>query len=64
MLSLSAIGSSSGAASYYGKDDYYVTSEADTLGLDREGRGAKKVGLTGKARTQEFRPSWKASTRH
>ena len=49
MLSVSSIGSSSGAAEYYGKDDYYVTGEADTPGLEWGGKGAAKIGLEGKA---------------
>ena len=55
MLSVSSIGSASGAADYYGKDDYYVTGEADTPGLEWGGKGAEKVGLTGKARPEDFK---------
>lgn len=55
MLSVSSIGSASGAADYYGKDDYYVTGEADTPGLEWGGKGAEKVGLTGKASPWDFK---------
>lgn len=55
MLSVSSIGSASGAADYYGKDDYYVTGEADTPGLEWGGKGAEKVGLTGKASPDDFK---------
>ncbi|PSJ20548.1 conjugative relaxase, partial [Halomonas sp. ND22Bw] len=36
-------------------DDYYVTGEADTPGLEWGGKGAEKVGLTGKARPEDFK---------
>ena len=55
MLSVSTIGSASGAADYYGKDDYYVTGEADSPGLEWGGKGATKVGLTGKAEPGDFK---------
>ena len=55
MLSVSSIGSSSGAAEYYGKDDYYVTGEADTPGLEWGGKGAAKIGLEGKAEGADFK---------
>jgi len=55
MLSVSSIGSSSGAAEYYGKDDYYVTGEADTPGLEWGGKGAAKIGLAGKAEGTDFK---------
>jgi len=55
MLSVSSIGSASGAADYYGKDDYYVTGEADTPGLEWGGKGAAKMGLQGKAEGADFK---------
>lgn len=55
MLSTSSIGSASGAADYYGKDDYYVTGEADSPGLEWGGKGAASVGLTGKAEPGDFK---------
>lgn len=55
MLSVSSIGSASGAAEYYGKDDYYVTGEADSPGLEWGGKGAATVGLTGKADPADFK---------
>ena len=55
MLSVSTIGSSSGAASYYGKDDYYVTGEADSPGLEWGGKGSAALGLSGKAEPKDFR---------
>tara|TARA_R110002124_G_scaffold270042_3_gene438145 strand:+ start:5746 stop:8931 length:3186 start_codon:yes stop_codon:yes gene_type:complete len=55
MLSVSSIGSSSGAAEYYGKDDYYVTGEADTPGLEWGGKGSAKIGLQGKAEGSDFK---------
>ena len=55
MLSVSTIGSSSGAASYYGKDDYYVTGEADGPGLVWGGKGSASLGLGGKAEPKDFK---------
>jgi len=55
MLSVSTIGSSSGAASYYGKDDYYVTGEADGPGLKWGGKGSASLGLSGKAEPKDFK---------
>ena len=55
MLSVSTIGSSSGAASYYGKDDYYVTGEADSPGLEWGGKGSAALGLNGKAEPKDFK---------
>ena len=55
MLSVSTIGSSSGAASYYGKDDYYVTGEADGPGLVWGGKGSAALGLNGKAEPKDFK---------
>jgi conjugative relaxase-like TrwC/TraI family protein len=55
MLSVSTIGSSSGAASYYGKDDYYVTGEADGPGLEWGGKGSASLGLRGKAEPKDFK---------
>jgi conjugative relaxase-like TrwC/TraI family protein len=55
MLSVSTIGSSSGAASYYGKDDYYVTGEADGPGLQWGGKGSASLGLRGTAEPKDLR---------
>jgi conjugative relaxase-like TrwC/TraI family protein len=55
MLSVTTIGSSSGAASYYGKDDYYVTGEADGPGLEWGGKGSTALGLGGKAEPKDFK---------
>lgn len=55
MLSISNIGSAGGAASYYGKDDYYVTGEADSPGLTWGGQGAAKAGLSGVSTPEQFR---------
>jgi len=43
MLSVSKIGSAGGAADYYGKDDYYVTGEADAPGVEWKGKGAAQA---------------------
>ena len=55
MLSVSAIGSAGGAAEYYGKDDYYVTGEADAPGVEWKGKGAAQAGLSGTATSAQFR---------
>lgn len=55
MLSISSISSAGGAASYYGKDDYYVTGEADSPGLTWGGQGAAKAGLAGLSTPEQFR---------
>lgn len=55
MLSVSSIGNASGAASYYGKDDYYVTGEADAPGLTWGGGGAEMLGLSGRAEAADFK---------
>lgn len=55
MLSISGIGSSGGAANYYGKDDYYVTGEADSPGLTWGGKGSDQAGLKGISNPAQFR---------
>lgn len=55
MLSVSKIGSAGGAADYYGKDDYYVTGEADAPGVEWKGKGATQAGLSGTASPAQFR---------
>ncbi|AQR61866.1 hypothetical protein BZG35_09540 [Brevundimonas sp. LM2] len=55
MLSVSSIGSAGGAAEYYGKDDYYVTGEADAPGVEWKGKGSEQAGLKGVASAGEFR---------
>lgn len=55
MLSVSAIKSAGGAADYYGRDDYYVTGEADAPGLTWGGKGATALGWKGEASPHEFR---------
>lgn len=55
MLSISSIGSASGASNYYGKDDYYLSGEADSPGLSWGGEGAEKAGLSGTTNPNEFR---------
>jgi conjugative relaxase-like TrwC/TraI family protein len=55
MLSIGSVKSAGGAASYYGKDDYYVSGEADKPGLTWQGEGAKMAGLDGRADTVQFR---------
>ncbi len=55
MLSISGIGSAGGAANYYGKDDYYVTGEADSPGLVWGGQGSEVAGLKGTSTVEQFR---------
>lgn len=55
MLSISSIGSAAGASNYYGKDDYYLSGEADSPGLAWGGEGAQKAGLEGTTSPDEFR---------
>ena len=55
MLSVSRIRSASRAGDYYGKDDYYVTGEADAPGLTWGGRAAEALGLSGAARPADFK---------
>jgi conjugative relaxase-like TrwC/TraI family protein len=54
MMTPSRIRSAAGASSYYGKDDYYVTGEAGAPGMTWGGEGAKALGLTGQAKTEDF----------
>lgn len=55
MLSVSRIKSAGRAAEYYGKDDYYITGEADAPGLEWAGQGSRALGLAGPARPADFR---------
>lgn len=55
MLSVSSIGSAGGASEYYGKDDYYVSGEADAPGVEWKGKGSEQAGLKGTATTAQFR---------
>lgn len=55
MLSISGIKSAGGAANYYGKDDYYVTGEADSPGLTWGGKGSERAGLKGTSTAEQFR---------
>ncbi|QYC12407.1 MobF family relaxase [Brevundimonas nasdae] len=55
MLSISSIKSAGGAANYYGKDDYYVTGEADSPGLTWGGKGSETAGLSGLSSPEQFR---------
>lgn len=55
MLSISRIKSAGRAADYYGRDDYYVTGEADSPGLEWGGKGAEKLGVSGTATSAEFK---------
>ena len=55
MLSISSIGSAAGASNYYGKDDYYLSGEAESPGLEWGGEGAQKAGLEGTTSPDEFR---------
>jgi len=53
VLSVSAVGSSSGAADYFAKDDYYTSGETG----DRSewgGRGAGELGLKGEVTKEQF----------
>jgi len=54
MMTPSRIRSAAGAASYYGKDDYYVTGEAGAPGIVWAGQGAAALGLYGQARASDF----------
>jgi conjugative relaxase-like TrwC/TraI family protein len=54
MMTPSRIRSARGAASYYGKDDYYVTGEAGAPGVAWGGEGAKRLGLSGLASPGDF----------
>ena len=55
MLSVSRIKGASRAAAYYGRDDYYVTGEADAPGLKWGGKGAERLGLRDTAREGDFK---------
>lgn len=55
MLTVHAMNSAGRAVDYYGKDDYYVTGEADAPGLEWRGEGARLLGLQGRAETADFR---------
>lgn len=55
MLSISGIKSAGGAANYYGKDDYYVTGEAGSPGLNWGGKGSEMAGLKGPSTPEQFR---------
>ncbi|NEX91186.1 MobF family relaxase [Caulobacter sp. 17J65-9] len=55
MQSIGSVKSAGGAASYYGKDDYYVSGEADRPGLTWGGEGSSLAGLEGRAGTTQFR---------
>lgn len=55
MMTPSRIGNAGGAASYYGRDDYYVTGEAGAPGIEWGGQGAAALGLSGLASTDDFR---------
>jgi len=53
MLSVAAVKSAGGAASYFGKDDYYTgehSSETSTWG----GKGAEELGLSGEVKASAF----------
>lgn len=54
MMTPSRIRSASGAANYYGKDDYYVTGEAGAPGIAWGGQGSAALGLRGLATSEEF----------
>ncbi|MBP2160520.1 MULTISPECIES: MobF family relaxase [Asticcacaulis] len=55
MLKITRLKSASRSGDYYGKDDYYVTGEANKPGLEWGGEGAKLLGLDGKADPADFK---------
>ena len=55
VLSVSRIKTASRAAAYYGRDDYYVTGEADAPGLEWGGKGAERLELCGAAKGEDFK---------
>jgi len=55
MLTIGSIRSAGRAADYYGRDDYYVSGEADAPGLEWKGQGSASLGLKGTATHEQFK---------
>ncbi|MFP1132940.1 MobF family relaxase [Asticcacaulis sp. W401b] len=55
MLKITRLKSASRSGDYYGKDDYYVTGEANSPNLIWGGEGASLLGLTGDANSLDFK---------
>ncbi|ADU15358.1 MobF family relaxase [Asticcacaulis excentricus] len=55
MLKITRLKSASRSGDYYGKDDYYVTGEANTPNLRWGGEGAAQLGLVGEANSLDFK---------
>ncbi|MDC7684516.1 MobF family relaxase [Asticcacaulis sp. BYS171W] len=55
MLKITRLKSASRSGDYYGKDDYYVTGEANTPNLRWGGEGATLLGLVGEANSLDFK---------
>jgi len=53
MLSVANVRSAGGAASYFAKDNYYTSADADRSGL-WVGKGAERLGLTGTVEARAF----------
>ncbi|KPF88871.1 MobF family relaxase [Novosphingobium sp. AAP93] len=53
MLSVANVRSAGGAASYFAKDNYYTSADADRSGL-WVGKGAEQLGLTGTVEARAF----------
>jgi len=53
MLSVANVRSAGGAASYFAKDNYYASADADRSGL-WVGKGAERLGLTGTVEARAF----------
>jgi len=53
MLSVANVRSAGGAASYFAKDNYYASADADRSGL-WVGKGAERLGLTGTVEPRAF----------
>ena len=53
MLSVANVRSAGGAASYFAKDNYYTSADADRSGL-WVGKGAERLGLTGTVEARSF----------
>jgi len=55
MHKVTRLTSAARSSDYYGKDDYYMTGEADAPGLEWGGEGAKALGLEGKVSPEDFK---------
>tara|TARA_R110001606_G_scaffold233942_1_gene381516 strand:+ start:11066 stop:14050 length:2985 start_codon:yes stop_codon:yes gene_type:complete len=53
MLSVSSLGSASGAADYFARDDYYVSGETGERS-EWGGKGAEELGLSGEVSKEQF----------